>query len=106
MEYSLNPHSQELLEQYRKNLPIYQKIEEVALQAIQHVIKELGISLSSMEHRIKTEKSLAGKLELKGGKYASINDITDLFGILFCCSAMANNQLLYQITFRRRKLIQ
>lgn len=81
MEYSLNPHSQELLEQYRKNLPIYQKIEEVALQAIQHVIKELGISLSSMEHRIKTEKSLAGKLELKGGKYASINDITDLFGM-------------------------
>ncbi len=81
MEYSLNPHSQELLAQFRENLPVYQKIEQVALQVIQRIIKEQGITINSLEHRVKAEKSLAGKLELKGGKYTSISDITDLFGM-------------------------
>ena len=74
MEYSLNPHSQELLAQFRENLPVYQKIEQVALQVIQRIIKEQGITINSLEHRVKAEKSLAGKLELKGGKYTSHGD--------------------------------
>ena len=81
MEYSLNPHSQELLDQFRQNLPVYKKMEQVVVQTIQQIISEQGIPLSGIEHRVKAEKSLAGKLELKGGKYASISDITDLFGM-------------------------
>lgn len=81
MEYKLNPHSQELLDQFRQDLPVFQKMEQIVVQTIQQIISEQGIPLSGIEHRIKTEKSLAGKLELKGGKYASIGDITDLFGM-------------------------
>ena len=81
MEYSLNLHSQELLDQFRQNLPVYKKMEQVVVQTIQQIISEQGIPLSGIEHRVKAEKSLAGKLELKGGKYASISDITDLFGM-------------------------
>ena len=84
MEYKLNPHSQELLDQFRQNLPVFQKMEQIVVQTIQQIISEQGIPLSGIEHRIKTEKSLAGKLELKGGKYASIGDITDL---LACASS-------------------
>ena len=81
MEHSLNPHSQELLEQYRQLRPVYERLEQIAMDAIEQVLKEQGFTVNSIEHRIKTEKSLAGKLELKGGKYKSIYDITDIFGV-------------------------
>ena len=81
MEQSLNPHCQELLDQYCKLRPAYERIEQIAMNAIGQILKEQGFTVNSIEHRIKTEKSLRGKLVLKGGKYNSITDITDIFGV-------------------------
>ena len=81
MEQSLNPHCQELLDQYCKLRPAYERIEQIAMNAIGQILKEQGFTVNSIEHRIKTEKSLRGKLVLKGGKYKSITDITDIFGV-------------------------
>ena len=81
MEHNLNPHCQELLEQYRNLRPVYERLEKIAMGAINQVLKEQGFTVNSIEHRIKTEKSLAGKMVLKGGKYKSIKDITDIFGV-------------------------
>ena len=81
MNYALDPHGEELLQQYRQRMPVFERAEKLAVKALQTTLKQQNIYVTSIEHRIKTEKSLAGKLELKGAKYASISDITDIVGI-------------------------
>ena len=77
----LDPHGQELLEQYRSLLPIYSEIDRVIPEKLKEFFAEAGIIVAAVEHRVKEEGSLAGKLKLKGGKYRDIFDITDLVGI-------------------------
>ena len=77
----LNPHAQDLLAQYRQLLPIYEKMAEMIPEKLKEFFAEAGIIVAAVEHRVKTESSLAGKLQLKGDKYHSIYDITDLVGI-------------------------
>jgi len=61
-----NPHTELLLEEYRQQLPMLERLEQQAYQLLAAALKKQGIELNSIEHRVKTEKSLAGKLELKG----------------------------------------
>ena len=81
MVQELDPHSQELLEQYNHLLPVYTQMEKVIPERLKGIFDDAGIIVAALEHRVKTEKSLAGKLKLKGGKYKDIFDITDLVGI-------------------------
>ena len=74
-------HSQELLEQYRSLLPVYSEMAEIIPEKLKGFFDEAGLIVAAVEHRVKTEESLAGKLQLKGNKYSSIYDITDIIGI-------------------------
>ena len=78
---TLDPHSEELLQQYRELLPVYTKMAEVIPERLRGFFEEAGFLVAAIEHRVKTEESLAGKLQKKGGKYKDIFDITDLVGI-------------------------
>ena len=78
---NLDSHSEMLLRQFRELRPSLQQIADEACRLLQNALSEQGIYITAMEHRVKTEKSLAGKLELKGAKYRDINDITDLIGL-------------------------
>ena len=73
-------HSEMILEQYREKLKTFEIIKDIVINQLQGYVKESGTIVNSVEARIKTEKSLAGKLELKGYKYQSIYDITDIVG--------------------------
>lgn len=77
----LDPHGEALLKQYREQLPTLEKLAKDAYDQMRHALREQGIYVTAIEYRVKTEKSLVGKLELKGAKYKSIDDITDLVGL-------------------------
>ena len=77
----LDPHSEALLQQYRQLHPTLEQLSHEAYDMLSHTLSEQGIYVTAIEQRVKTEKSLAGKLELKGAKYKSIDDITDLVGL-------------------------
>ena len=78
--YGLDLHCSMIIEEYREKLPVFRKMEEIIRKALSSSIKENGIYIITVETRIKTEKSLAGKLELKGAKYKWLTDLTDIVG--------------------------
>ncbi len=80
-DYRLDPHSAMLIEQYRERLPLYNRLSALIEQKVKEQIKLSDIEVNAVEVRIKTEKSLTGKLERKGAKYQSILDITDIVGV-------------------------
>ena len=80
-QIKLDSHGEMLLQQYRELRPTLQQLSDEASQMLHHALREQGIYITAMEHRVKTEKSLTGKLEMKGAKYKTIDDITDLVGL-------------------------
>ena len=78
---NLDPHASELLGQYRSLLPVYTRMAEAIPERLRNFFAEAGIIVAAVEHRVKTEESLAGKLKLKGSKYADIFEVTDIIGI-------------------------
>ena len=79
--YQLDAHCQAILEEYRQHLPQFEEVKDQVLEKLKAVFNEAGLIVASIEGRVKTEQSLAGKLELKGAKYASLADITDIVGV-------------------------
>ena len=79
--YNLDPHCEAILQEYRDLLPRFQEVAAEVHAALSHTFKEAGLFLAGLEYRVKTEESLAGKLELKGAKYKSLADITDIVGL-------------------------
>lgn len=77
----LSPHCQLLLQEFRDKRQELLQLDNHVFELISQTLKQQGIELNSIEHRIKTMESLAGKLERKGEKYHQLNDITDLIGL-------------------------
>lgn len=78
--FELDTHCQAMLEEYRASAAVFEKISSYVIDTLKTILKENNIVVTAVEGRIKTEKSLRGKLELKGSKYASLSDVTDIVG--------------------------
>jgi len=73
-------HTEMLLDEYREARPVFEKMQAEVSQALREALERNNLIVTAVETRIKTEESLAGKLALKGSKYASLSDITDILG--------------------------
>ncbi len=80
-DYGLDLHCQMILEDYASNLDLYIKLSSIVQKTIKSALRSNTIFVTGVEGRVKTEQSMAGKLELKGAKYHSIEDITDIVGV-------------------------
>ena len=81
MEIRLDPHCEAILREYSDNLPMFKEVAAEVEETLRKTFSDAGLLLAAIESRVKTEESLAGKLELKGAKYGSLADITDIIGI-------------------------
>ena len=78
--YGLDIRESLILDAYRANYAVYQKLETIVRDTLEKAVSEKGLYITALESRIKTEKSLAVKLSIKGSKYSSIMDLTDIVG--------------------------
>ena len=81
----MNLKSRLILEEYKKQRESYVKLGDVVNTILMDISKELGLTVLAVEHRVKEEKSLAGKLERKGDGYNTLEDITDILGCRVIC---------------------
>ena len=74
-----------ILEDYRKQREDFIKLGDTVHGILSDIVDELGFMALAVEHRVKAEKSLAGKLERKGDGYNTLEDITDILGCRVIC---------------------
>ena len=82
----MNLKSRMILEDFRKRRDDFVKLGDMVHERLREIVKEAGIGeILGIEHRVKTEKSLAGKLERNGDRYQTAEDLTDLLGARVIC---------------------
>lgn len=81
MNYQLDQHGEMLMAQYRERTTVYERLSHLADETLRNALDAQHVKVTAMEHRIKAESSLAGKLELKGAKYHTLDDVTDIVGM-------------------------
>lgn len=78
--YGLDMHGTMILEEYRELEHVFRKQKEILLKELNDSLQSNNILVTAVEGRIKSEESLAGKLQLKGYKYGTLSDLTDIVG--------------------------
>lgn len=81
MDYQLDIHGKMLMAQYHEQLEDYKQLAQTVEGKLRRALDEQHVKVTALDCRVKTESSLAGKIELKGSKYRSIKDITDIVGL-------------------------
>ncbi|MEG1996755.1 MAG: hypothetical protein RR036_04510, partial [Oscillospiraceae bacterium] len=76
----MNLKSRMIIEEYQKEKPNFITLGNVVDSKLRQMIKENHMEVLAVEHRVKEEQSLVGKLEIKGDKYKDLSEITDILG--------------------------
>ena len=74
-----------ILEEYRKNREDFELISQIVGRKLEELSAASDVRTFSVQHRVKSEKSLAGKLERAGSWYTKLSDLTDIMGARIIC---------------------
>lgn len=74
-----------ILDEYRRQRQDFVKLGDIASSLLKQQIEIAQIDTLAVEHRVKKEESLIGKLDRKSDKYSSLEDLTDVLGIRVIC---------------------
>ena len=81
----MNAKDRMILAEFREQRPAFTALGDTVHNLLKSLVKSAGIELLSIEHRVKAEDSLKGKLERKGDRYRSLEDLTDILGARVIC---------------------
>lgn len=79
-DYGLDIHCQMIIEEFRDSQDIFKKLKDVVVESLRKKLRSIHMVVDLVEARVKTEESLVGKLEMKGAKYKTLSDVTDIVG--------------------------
>lgn len=74
-----------ILEDYRKKKDLYIELGNIVHERLTSIVKNANIQIMAIEHRVKTEKSLEGKLAHNGDYYQKLDDLIDILGARIIC---------------------
>ena len=74
-----------IIEEYRKNEACFNQIGEIVHAKLRAIAKDSGHRVFAVQHRVKKEKSLAGKLVRHAGCYSQLFDLKDIMGARVVC---------------------
>lgn len=81
----MNVKDRMILDEFKAERENFVKLEQIASEIFNNLVNDCGVLVTGIEHRVKTEKSLEGKIRKKGDHYQTMYDITDLLGIRVIC---------------------
>jgi ppGpp synthetase/RelA/SpoT-type nucleotidyltranferase len=83
--FAVNLKDRMIMDDYRRQRQDFVRLGDLASSALKQELEGAKIDTLAVEHRVKQEESLAGKLERKSDKYSTLEDITDILGIRVIC---------------------
>lgn len=74
-----------IVEEYRKNESSFQEMGDIVHAKLRGLIRNSGRRVFAVQHRVKSEKSLTGKLARHAGMYSELTDLKDILGARVVC---------------------
>ncbi|GAA5501607.1 hypothetical protein Dxin01_01343 [Deinococcus xinjiangensis] len=70
-----------LVREYQSKLPDYEALRDAAVAHVAQMLAVAGLKIHHITGRVKKPQSFADKLRRKPGRYATLDDVTDLVGV-------------------------
>jgi putative GTP pyrophosphokinase len=73
--------NEKIVEQYDREVELYSSFTRKMKDLVVEILKENGLNIHSVTHRVKDRDSLIKKLSKPESNYADLHDVTDTSGI-------------------------